>query len=759
MNRRDSLPVSGEINVGLNGIGRIGKCLLMQLTKLPNYRIRAINCSSLKAEQYADYLRYDSSHKFAVRMGLQKVEVLSPTRIRIVTDHSTNDVTLFSSRDPKELPWRSAGVEYLLDATGAFLTQEKCANHDVDRVVMTAPPKDPDFTSTFIYGVNHELYEGQSIVSASSCTTNCMAPMLKLVQEEFGIKSANFTTIHSTTGSQHVVDVLGSSSRTHRSIINNIIPHSTGASKSVTRVIPSLEGKIWGTSIRVPTINCSLLDCNIVTNDETTTLADIADRFSKSDYYKTVYDINNKNLTSCDFLTTSTPCILDQKASLDMTPGNIKVMLWYDNEWSYSAQCLRLVGHMHKYDLQHTKKSVSTPFKLSARNNLSNLTITTSTNVVARLDFDVPRDSKNNVTDDFLIRSALPTIEYILSKRPNRLVMVCHFGRPKNNDKSKSTAFLVPILQKLLNRSVGFLKNGVSAETLAELKTADEKESGDFTKLFLCENIRFHDGETNYDANSELSALYTQLGDAFVADCFGCAHRSHMSICHLNGNKSALNNFAYGMLIEKEIKASDLILRNNGDKVLFIMGGSKIEDKQPMIDVLSRMNSTRIFVGGALTNKWASHFPITPRNVVVAKDAYGDAEADGDEQPTYIKSLAENDEDTTSKLKGFDIGPVGLRELMNEIDNANVIFWNGSLGVIEDDRYRNGSQIIVDYLKSYCKEKVVVVGGGQTASMFVNSEERHIHLSTGGGALLGHIRAQLLLDRNSLPGLTLFESK
>ena len=148
---------SDEINVGLNGIGRIGKCLLMQMTKNPRYRIRAINCSSLKADQYADYLRYDSSHKFSVRMGLQKVEVLSPTRIRIVTDHSTNDVTLFSSRDPKELPWKSAGVEYLLDATGAFLTQEKCANHDVGRVVMTAPPKDPDLTDTFIYGVNHEV--------------------------------------------------------------------------------------------------------------------------------------------------------------------------------------------------------------------------------------------------------------------------------------------------------------------------------------------------------------------------------------------------------------------------------------------------------------------------------------------------------------------------------------------------------------------------------------------------------------------------
>jgi len=395
------------------------------MTKNPKYRIRAINCSSLKADEYADYLQYDSSHKFAVRMGLQKVEVLSPTRIRIVTDHSTNDVTLFSSRDPKELPWKSAGCEYLLDATGAFLTQERCAGHDVGRVVMTAPPKDPESTDTFIYGVNHELYAGQNIVSASSCTTNCMAPMLKIVMENFGIKSCNFTTIHSTTGSQHVVDVLGSKSRTHRSIINNIIPHSTGASKSVIKVIPPLTGKIWGTSIRVPTINCSLVDCNILMGTETATVADIAEKVKKSEHFKTVYDINKKNLTSCDFLTTDTPCILDVVASMDMGPGSVKVMLWYDNEWSYSAQCLRLVAHMHKYDLQHSNNNFTAPFKLSACYNLNNLNVSSSTNVVARLDFDVPRDAKNNVTDDFLIRSAIPTIEYLLSKRPNRLVLDC----------------------------------------------------------------------------------------------------------------------------------------------------------------------------------------------------------------------------------------------------------------------------------------------------------------------------------------------
>ena len=350
-----STQVSNEINVGLNGVGRIGKCLLMQMTKDPHFRIRAINCSSLSAHQYADYLSYDSSHKFAVRLGLQRVEVLSPTRIRIITDHSTNDVTLFSSRDPAELPWRSAGAEYLLDATGAFLNQTKCAKHDVNRVVMTAPPEDPgdsdDLTSTFIYGVNHDKYAGQNIVSASSCTTNCMAPILNLVHNSFGVKSANFTTIHSTTGSQHVVDVLGSKSRTHRSILNNIIPHKTGASKSVYAVIPSLEGKIFGTSIRVPTINCSLLDCNVCTNDDSTTLADVVDRVRKSEFFNTVYHVNTKMLTSCDFLTTDTPCILDATASMDMGPGNLKLMLWYDNEWSYSAQCLRLVAHMHKFDV------------------------------------------------------------------------------------------------------------------------------------------------------------------------------------------------------------------------------------------------------------------------------------------------------------------------------------------------------------------------------------------------------------------------
>jgi glyceraldehyde 3-phosphate dehydrogenase len=749
------------IPVGINGLGRIGKMVCLQMLAQPDvYSIKAINATSLNATEISDYLTYDSSHRYD-RSVCKNVEIVNDSLVRI----NGNEIHLFKDRDARNLKWRSVGVQFVLECTGAYLTTEKGAMHDVDYVIMSAPPKDPDITPTFIYGVNHEEYRGQKIVSASSCTTNCMGPMMKLVSDAFGVESVNFTTIHATTGSQSVVDVINKKNRTHRSIINNMIPHSTGAAKSIFRVMPELSGKVWGTSVRVPCINCSLLDINVTCEDKTANLEAVKDLLNKHELFGEVYHLNEKMLTSVDFMTTTTPTILDGIASMDFKPGSFKLMLWYDNEWSYSAQCLRIMKSMHQHN-KHIERSVRgrvSP-KISPNNSIVNLASLNGVarelnpakilnldsklalkslklggkNVVARFDFNVPVDN-GKVMDDFRVRASLPSINHILEQKPNRVVLVCHFGRPKGKDKKNSVEFLVPILAGLLKREVKFLGDGVSQKTVDALAAAKDTNGA----IYLLENIRFHAEETKFDPESDVSKMYQSLGDAMIADCFGCVHRNHMSVCHLKG---AGKQHGYGFLIEQEVEAISTLLRSDGKKVLGIMGGAKIADKQPMIECLCKMPSTRIFVGGGLTRGFDKFMPSTPHSVILARDAYG--AADFESPATYMPDIAK------TGGGGFDCGPQGLRDLMAMIDAADVIFWNGCLGVIEDPRYRVGSAMIVDYLLAQTG-KQIIIGGGETASLFAGKEAEHIYLSTGGGALLAHIQSSVL-GSPTVPGLAPF---
>jgi phosphoglycerate kinase len=406
---------------------------------------------------------------------------------------------------------------------------------------------------------------------------------------------------------------------------------------------------------------------------------------------------------------------------------------------------IRMMEHMAEHDEKAAAPTRTTPFELDPSYSIQNLNLL-SKNVVARFDFNVPVH-KGVVMDDLRVRAALPTMRHILESGAKRLVLVVHFGRPKGKDAANSVNFLVPILEKLLERPVKFLPNGVSKETLTEL---DSNAASDEGTVYLLENIRFHPEEEKFDATNEVSAMYQEMGDVMIADCFGCVHRNHMSIVHLKGDKKQMG---YGFLIEQEVKSLLPLLSSDGlpgsrKKVLGIMGGAKIADKQPMIDCLAKMPGTRIFVGGGLTRGWNEKYPITPATVVVARDAYGAATLSAEDKPNYIPSVE------AIGGGGFDIGPAGLRDLYREIDNANVIFWNGCLGVIEDDRYRTGSRLITDYLLSQT-QKTVIIGGGETASLFAGQNAPHIYLSTGGGALLGHLAAEVN-GTAPLPGLGIF---
>jgi glyceraldehyde 3-phosphate dehydrogenase len=325
-------------NIGINGFGRIGKCVFLQLLRHPVIQVAAINAPTLRIEQVESYLKYDSTHRYPFNVEFK------------IIDSETFEINgkrthIFRNRNANELEWKKYNITYVIEATGAYLTTKKCLEHNVDNVLITAPPKDD--TPIFVPGVNDNMFTGQKIVSNASCTTNCITPILKSLEDNFGIKHANFTTVHSTTASQTTIDTLTSSHRTHRSILNNIIPHSTGASGAIAAVIPSLKDKVFGTSLRVPVSNVSMVDLNIELKTPTTfdILMEILSRSHN------IIEINYDNLVSSDFMTTTCPSIVDKAASMPLgEPTRYKIMAWYDNEWSYSAQVIRLLETMINYN-------------------------------------------------------------------------------------------------------------------------------------------------------------------------------------------------------------------------------------------------------------------------------------------------------------------------------------------------------------------------------------------------------------------------
>jgi glyceraldehyde 3-phosphate dehydrogenase len=706
------------INIGINGFGRIGKCIFLQLLNNDKFNICAINAVNLDLDELEDYLNYDSNHKYPKI----KVEIISKNEFIINNNH----ITLLADFNAKNLNWKKYNCQYVIDATGVFLTSQKCIEHDVDYVIMTAPPKDN--TPTFIYGANNEKYSGEKIISASSCTTNCIAPMLKLLNDNFVINDCNFTTIHATTSTQFTMDVLNKSSRTNRSIFNNIIPHTTGASSSIIAVLPELKDKINGTSVRVPVSDCSLLDLNVELENKNIKLEDIEKIIKEHKLYKIVYDINKKNLVSSDFITTTTPTILDLKASFHMKEGRFKLMLWYDNEWSYSAQVIRIIENMYEYNT-----------KIKSTYYIENIEMENK-KVVARFDYNVPIIN-NLITDDFRILSTIKTIETILLKNPKYLLLVSHLGRPELKDEKNSLKIIIPVLEKYLNRKVIFLKNGISTETIEILNN-----DTDMYNIYLLENLRFHKEETEYENidkdTNEIVKLYRQLGDVYISDAFGCSHRNHMSICDMKYSNKA---FGYGHLIKKELDILESLVNNSSNKkILGIIGGNKIKDKLPLIDSLRNIKNTTLFIAGglALQNKE------TYDNVIVMHDGYGNKNM-GDE-PLYIKN---HEECFINKYNFYDIGKESYLDLLDMVNNSDIIFWNGSLGVIEHKIYKHGSLNLVKYLLN--SNKKIIIGGGETASLFSKNINENVEISTGGGALLEYLHNKIIYNKNII-GLDIF---
>ena len=329
------------IKVGINGFGRIGRMAFRAIAKdFPSIEVVGIN-DLLDADYLAYMLKYDSVH------GRFDGDV-SVNGNNLVVNGKT--IRLTAERDPANLAWSDIGADLVIECTGFFLTEETCQKHiaaGAKKVVMSAPSKDG--TPMFVYGVNHDTYAGQAIVSAASCTTNCLAPVAKVLNDNWGIKRGLMTTVHAATATQKTVDGPSMKDwRGGRGILENIIPSSTGAAKAVGVVLPELNGKLTGMAFRVPTSDVSVVDLTVELNKDAKyeeICAAMKAASESGDISKTL-GYTDEKVVSTDFRGVGYSSIFDAEAGIALDGTFVKVVSWYDNEYGYTCNMLRFVQHV-----------------------------------------------------------------------------------------------------------------------------------------------------------------------------------------------------------------------------------------------------------------------------------------------------------------------------------------------------------------------------------------------------------------------------
>jgi len=323
------------LKVAINGTGRIGLIVTKIVTQRDDLELVAIN-STADMDMLQYLLKYDSVHK-----GVD-AQIVDDTTMRI----NGKDVKVFSTRNPEELGFGACGAKVVIECTGAFLTTKKCKAYlkdGVEKVVMSAPAKDD--TPTYVLNINTDQYKGEEIISNASCTTNCLAPICKVLDDEFGIANGLMTTIHSYTNDQNILDVKHSKDkRRARAAAINMIPTTTGAAKAIALVMPNLKGKLNGYAMRVPTADVSVVDLTVNLNTEVTK-EQINEAMNKASQnkFKGLLEIDNDKRVSSDFIgsTYSSTFVPDMTSVVD--GKTVKVLAWYDNEWGYSSRLVDMV--------------------------------------------------------------------------------------------------------------------------------------------------------------------------------------------------------------------------------------------------------------------------------------------------------------------------------------------------------------------------------------------------------------------------------
>lgn len=332
------------IKVGINGFGRIGRIVFRAIAQRKDIQVVGINDPFLDVDYMAYMLKYDSVH------GQFKGQVEAKNNKLYVNGI---EISVFTCSDPKDIDWKSCGAEYIVEATGVFTGKDDAYKHiegGAKKVIISAPSKDAPM---FVMGVNTDKYTSDmDVVSNASCTTNCLAPLAKVINDNFGIVEGLMSTVHSTTATQKTVDGVSKKDwRGGRSASVNIIPSSTGAAKAVGKIIPELNGKLTGMSFRVPTVNVSVVDftCRL---EKPATMDDIVNAIKKAseNELKNIIGVTEDDVVSSDFLGDNRISIFDVKASISLNPNFVKLVAWYDNEWGYSNKLVDVIEYMYKVD-------------------------------------------------------------------------------------------------------------------------------------------------------------------------------------------------------------------------------------------------------------------------------------------------------------------------------------------------------------------------------------------------------------------------
>ncbi|TDL34343.1 glyceraldehyde-3-phosphate dehydrogenase [Jeotgalibacillus sp. S-D1] len=339
-------------NIAINGFGRIGRMVFRKAVMEKNLNLVAVN-AGYPAETLAHLLKYDTTH------GIFDADVQTEENALIVNGHR---IALVNERDPAKLPWKSMNIEIVIEATGKFNARDKAALHldaGAKKVVLTAPGKEEDVM--IVMGVNESVLdlEKHDVISNASCTTNCLAPVAKVLDEEFGIDNGLMTTVHAYTNDQNNIDNPHKDLRRARSCAQSIIPTSTGAAKALGKVLPNLKGKLHGMALRVPTPNVSLVDLVVDVKREVT-IDEINAAFKKAadNELNGIVSYTSEPLVSVDFNTNSSSAIIDGLSTMVMGATKVKVLAWYDNEWGYSCRVVDLVNHVaHQMQESPTQRS------------------------------------------------------------------------------------------------------------------------------------------------------------------------------------------------------------------------------------------------------------------------------------------------------------------------------------------------------------------------------------------------------------------
>ncbi|WP_172373002.1 type I glyceraldehyde-3-phosphate dehydrogenase [Sporosarcina jiandibaonis] len=333
------------LKLAINGFGRIGRVVFREALKSEEIEIVAIN-DLTDAKMLAHLLKYDSVH------GTFDAEVSADGDDLVVNGKK---IRVYEERDPAALPWGEIGVDVVVESTGRFTDQESLSKHleaGAKKVICSAPAKGD--VTTIVMGVNHEEYDpaNDNIVSNASCTTNCLAPVVKVLNDKFGVKRGLMTTVHAYTNDQHLLDLPHSDYRRARAAAESMIPTSTGAASAVTKVIPALEGKLDGMAVRVPTPNVSMVDFVAELNENVTT-EDVNNAFkdASENELKNILVYSDEPLVSIDYNGNPSSSTVDGLSTMVLGDNMVKVIAWYDNETAYSARCIDLALHMHSKGL------------------------------------------------------------------------------------------------------------------------------------------------------------------------------------------------------------------------------------------------------------------------------------------------------------------------------------------------------------------------------------------------------------------------